>query len=159
MTTETPTEDQPIPQTERSEEETERRYRNEDGVVVFLIDAKRQSTEGNWTHLYYADGNIFARINSQHLTTNQIMIFTSIVRVVHENHNSHLAESYDRPGVLRHFHDKQEKDRVKFGRLKAAIHDDLDTQLQLFADGYPYELTTMRAYIHKYARNYITDAE
>ena len=149
----------PLPNSEVPEDGTERHYVNEDGIKVFLIDAKRQSTEEDWTHFYWPDGNLFTRLHSTNLTTNQIMIFGGILRAVHDNHNSHLAESYHEPGVLRNFHDKQEEDRVKFGRLKAAIYDDLDTAIQLFAEGYAYEHTTMRAYIEKYAANYITYPE
>ena len=48
-------------------------YRNEDGVISFLIEPKMQLNQDGWIHLYWPDGNIFARFEDRGIPTQAVM--------------------------------------------------------------------------------------
>ena len=126
-----------------------------EGITTFYEGKAHQLAEEEGINLYYVNGEIFARLELTSMSTRVQMMLTGLLRHVAIHHDVLHSESYARPGVLNFYANKQEKDPEKFQTLIQDISPYHENMIALYADNYPYELTTVRDYLHKFARNYL----
>ena len=126
-----------------------------EGITTFYNNKSHQLVEEGGINLYYPNGEIFARLELTSMATKVRMMLTGLLRHVAVHTQVNHSESYARPGVLNFYANKQDSKPEKFKNSVNDMSPYHENMVVLYSDNHPYETTTVRDYLHRYARNYL----